>query len=106
MPYRREVHRTLEYGKLPAFLELQRAKNKLIAEAGGTPYSVWCPAFGELHHLVLEATFASLAAYEAESAVIARVEEIAGLDAEQIGLVRPGTASDRLSKVLVSGDEL
>jgi hypothetical protein len=77
-----------------------------LAEAGCTPYTVWCPAFGELHHLVLEATFDSLKAYEAEGTTISDVEGIAGVDAEQIALVRPGTARDQLSKVLVTGDEL
>jgi hypothetical protein len=97
--YRREVHRTLRYGTLGRFLELQAEKNKLLTEAGCTPYRVWAPAFGELHHLVLEATFDSLAAYEREGVTISGLGRLGAIDAEAIGLVMPGTAADRLSKV-------
>jgi hypothetical protein len=97
--YRREVHRTLRYGTLGRFLELQAEKNKLLTEAGCTPYRVWAPAFGELHHLVLEASFASLAAYEAEGKVVSGLGRIAEIDSEQIQLVMPGSAADKLSKV-------
>jgi hypothetical protein len=99
--YRREVHRTLRFGSFAPFIELQKEKNKLLAEAGCTPYRVWSPAFGELHHLVLEATFPSLAAYEEEGKVIAGLGRISGIDGEQIQFVMPGTAADRLSKVVL-----
>jgi hypothetical protein len=101
MTYRREVHRTLRYGTLPRFLELQREKNKLLLEAGCTPYAVWCPAFGELHHLVLEASFASLGAYEDEGTIIGGLPRVGEIDASLIELVMPGTASDKLSKVIL-----
>lgn len=101
MTYRREVHRSLRYGTVGTFLELQREKNKLLAEAGCTAYTVWCPAFGELHHLVLEASWPSLAAYEAESATVATLERVRSIDAEQIQLVVQGSAADKLSKVIL-----
>ena len=91
-------------GPSPTFLELQREKNKLLAEAGCTPYTVWCPAFGELHHLVLEASFPSLAAYEEEGKTIGGLSRVGAIDAELIELVMPGTASDRLSKVILEAE--
>ncbi len=99
MTYRREVHRTLKFGTLDAFIELQKEKNALLSEAGCTPYRVWAPAFGELHHLVLEATFPSLAVYEEEGTAIRAVARVSAIDREQIDLVMPGTARDQLSKV-------
>jgi len=97
--YRREVHRTLKFGTLATFVQLQREKNELLAKAGCTPYRVWAPAFGELHHLVLEASFSSLAAFEEEGHTIGQLDGIVEIDRQQIELVMPGTAFDKLSKV-------
>ena len=103
--YRREVHRTLQFGTAGAFTALQAEKNKLLVESGCTPYKVWCPAFGELHHMVLEATFPTMEAFEAEGRIIAGLERVAEIDAQLISHVMPGTAFDKLSKVVLDTDE-
>jgi hypothetical protein len=51
MIYRHQVLRTLRHDALAEFLQLQRDKNTLLADAGLATYSVWAPAFGGLHHL-------------------------------------------------------
>jgi hypothetical protein len=103
--YRREVHRTLKFGTAGAFTALQAEKNKLLVEAGCTPYKVWCPAFGELHHLVLEATFTSLDAYEAQDRIIGGLGRVKAIDAQLIEHVMPGTAYDKLSKVVLDTED-
>jgi hypothetical protein len=96
----------LKYGTLAKFVELQKEKNSLLVAAGCTPYRVWAPAFGELHHLVLEAAFTSLAQYEEEGVAIQALGRVGEIDREQIDLVMPGTARDQLSKVtLDTGEE-
>lgn len=105
MNYRREVHRTLKFGTAATFTSLQAEKNKLLVEADCTPYTVWCPAFGELHHMVLEARFPSLEAYEAEDRIIAGLDRVKAIDAQLIECVMPGTAYDKLSKVVLSVEE-
>ena len=99
LPYRHQVLRTLAFGTLPRFTQLQREKNELLVAAGLTPYAIWAPAFGGLHHLVLEASFPSMAAFEAEHLATKQVEGYAGLNAAQLECVLPGTAEDRLQRV-------
>lgn len=103
--YRREVHRTLKFGTAATFTALQAEKNKLLVEAGCTPYKVWCPAFGELHHMVLEATFATMEAFETEGKVIGGLERVAEIDAQLIECVMPGSAFDKLSKVVLDTED-
>lgn len=99
LPYRHQVLRNLAFGTLPRFTQLQREKNELLVAAGLTPYSIWAPAFGGLHHLVLEASFASMAAFETEHLATKGLEGFAALNAAQLECVLPGTAEDRLQRV-------
>jgi hypothetical protein len=105
--YRREVHRIVKFGAAGAFAALQAEKNKLLVEAGCTPYKVWCPAFGELGHLVLEASFPTMEAFEVEGKVIGGLERIGAIDAQLTELVLPGTdtAFDKLSKVVLDTED-
>ncbi|SDG26695.1 hypothetical protein [Klenkia brasiliensis] len=97
--YRHQVLRTLAFGALPRFTALQREKNTLLSAAGLTPYAIWAPAFGGLHHLVLEASFPSMAAFEVEHVASKAVEGLAALNAAQLECVVPGTAEDRLQRL-------
>ena len=99
LPYRHQVLRNLALGTLPRFTQLQRDKNELLVAAGLTPYSIWAPAFGGLHHLVLEASFASMAAFETEHLATKELEGFAALNTAQLECVLPGTAEDRLQRV-------
>jgi hypothetical protein len=99
LTYRHQVLRNLAFGTLPRFTQLQREKNELLVAAGLTPYAIWAPAFGGLHHLVLEASFASMAAFEAEHLATKEVAGFAALNAAQLECVLPGTAEDRLQRV-------
>jgi hypothetical protein len=99
LTYRHQVLRNLRYGTLPTFLDAQRKKNALLAEAGLTPYAVYAPAFGGLHHLVLEASFASMAAFEAEHQATKKIRGLAELNAEQLACVIEGSAHDRLQRL-------
>jgi len=99
LPYRHQVLRNLAFGTLPRFTQLQREKNELLVAAGLTPYAIWAPAFGGLHHLVLEASFASMAAFETEHLASKGLEGYAALNAAQLEHVLPGTAEDRLQRL-------
>jgi hypothetical protein len=99
LTYRHQVLRNLVFGTLPRFTQLQREKNGLLTAAGLTPYAIWAPAFGGLHHLVLEASFASMAAFETEHLATRELEGFATLNAAQLECVVPGTAEDRLQRV-------
>jgi hypothetical protein len=99
LTYRHQILRNLKYGTLPAFLEAQRRKNALLVEAGLTPYAVYAPAFGGLHHMVLEASFASMAAFEAEHLSTKKIPGMAELNAEQLACVVPGSAQDSLQRL-------
>jgi hypothetical protein len=97
--YRHQVLRNLEFGTLPTFMAAQRKKNELLVEAGLTPYAVYAPAFGGLHHMVLEAHFDSMAAFEAEHLATKKIEGMAALNAEQLACTIPGTALDQLQRL-------
>ncbi|MFC5750662.1 hypothetical protein [Actinomadura rugatobispora] len=99
LTYRHQIMRNLKFGTLPRFTELQKKKNELLAGAGLTPYDIWAPAFGGLHHLVLEARFESMAAFEAEHLAQKKIEGMATLNAEQLECVIEGTAQDRLQRL-------
>lgn len=97
--YRHQVLRNLEFGTLPAFMDAQREKNALLVANGLTPYAVWAPAFGGLHHMVLEAYFESMAAFEAEHLATKKIEGMAALNAAQLRCTVPGSAHDRLQRL-------
>lgn len=97
--YRHQVLRNLRYDGLARFTELQRQKNAMLAEADLRPYAIWAPAFGGLHHLVLEAEFDSLEAFERQQDLAKKLEGYSAANAEQMTLVLPGTASDRMIKL-------
>ena len=54
---------------------------------------------GGLHHLVLEARFESMAAFETEFAATKKIPEIAKLNAAQLECVIEATAEDRLQRL-------
>jgi hypothetical protein len=97
--YRHQVLRNLKFGTLPAFMDAQRQKNQLLVEAGLTPYAVYAPAFGGLHHMVLEASFESMAAFEAEHLATKQIDGMAALNAQQLECTIPGTALDHLQRL-------
>jgi hypothetical protein len=97
--YRHQVLRNLRFGMLPAFMAAQRKKNELLIANGLTSYAVWAPAFGGLHHMVLEAHFESMAAFEAEHLATRAIEGMAALNAEQLECTIPGTAHDQLQRL-------
>jgi hypothetical protein len=97
--YRHQVFRNLAYGTLPKFMALQREKNELYESHGLTPYRVWAPAFGGLHHMVLEAEFPSMAEFEREHGVAKGVARIAEINAAQLAYVIEGTATDTLQRL-------
>jgi hypothetical protein len=100
--YRHQILRNLHFGTLPRFVELQKQRNELLIGAGLTPYTIFSPAFGGLHHLVLEASFGSLADFEAEHKATKTLEGYADLGASQLECVIEGTASDLLQRVTLS----
>lgn len=97
--YRHQVLRNLKFGTLPTFMAAQEKKNALLAEHGLTPYAVWAPAFGGLHHMVLEAHFESMAAFETEHLAQKKIDGMAALNAEQLECTIPGTAHDQLQRL-------
>jgi hypothetical protein len=97
--YRHQVLRNLKFGTLPTFMAAQRKKNELLVAAGLTPYAVYAPAFGGLHHMVLEAHFDSMAEFETEFHATKKVDGIAALNAEQLECTIPGTALDQLQRL-------
>lgn len=99
MRYRHQVLRNLEFGMLGRFKELQAAKNELLVAADLTPYAIWAPAFGGLHHMVLEAEYDSMASFEEEWAAAKALEGYGDLNAQQLECVIPGTAEDRLQRL-------
>jgi len=99
MSYRHQILRNLKFGTLPKFMEAQREKNALLTAAGLTPYSVWAPAFGGLHHMVLEAHFESMADFERQHLAQKKIPEMAALNATQLECVIEGTAEDRLQRI-------
>jgi hypothetical protein len=99
LTYRHQILRNLKFGTLPVFTGLQQQKNDLLVEAGLTPYAIWAPAFGGLHHLVLEASFASMAAFETEHLATKKLAGMAKLNAGQLECVIEGTAHDQLQRL-------
>ncbi|AQT82329.1 hypothetical protein B1R94_28440 [Mycolicibacterium litorale] len=105
MTYRHQILRNLKFGTLPTFTAAEREKNALRVQAGLTPYSIWAPAFGGLHHLVLEATFESMAAFEVEHVAAKALDGMGALSARQLECVIEGTAEDRLQRLSLDGGE-
>jgi hypothetical protein len=103
--YRHQILRNLKFGTLPAFMEAQRKKNTLLVEAGLTPYAVYAPAFGGLHHMVLEASFSSMAAFESEHLATKKLAGLAELNAQQLACVIEGTAQDHLQRLGLDPDQ-
>jgi|GEM_PF-3652118 len=99
LTYRHQILRNLKFGTLPEFMDAQKKKNALLVAAGLTPYAVYAPAFGGLHHMVLEASFASMADFETEHLAQKRIPEMAALNARQLACVLEATAEDRLQRV-------
>lgn len=99
MTYRHQILRNLKFGTLPEFVGVEKEKNALRIQAGLTPYAIWSPAFGGLHHLVLEAQFESMAAFEAEHLAAKALAGMAVLDTRQLECVIEGTAQDRLQRL-------
>ncbi|AQA03031.1 hypothetical protein BVC93_11965 [Mycobacterium sp. MS1601] len=99
MSYRHQILRNLKFGALPEFVAAEKEKNALRIAAGLTPYDIWAPAFGGLHHMVLEARFESMAAFEAEHVAGKSLEGMAALNARQLACVIEGTANDRLQRI-------
>ncbi|MDT3438206.1 MULTISPECIES: hypothetical protein [unclassified Pseudofrankia] len=97
--YRHQVFRQLRYGHLPAFLALQREKNELYAAGGLTPYRMWAPAFGGLHHMVLEAEFDSMADFEKQHLAAKAIGRVGEINAAQLEHVIEGSASDALARI-------
>ena len=81
-----------------SYTELQRQKNEMLLGADLVPYAIWAPAFGGLHHLVLEAEFDSLGAFEGQQELSKKLDGYAAANAEQMTLVLEGGASDRMIK--------
>ena len=103
MSYRHRILRNLIYGSLPEFTLLQKEKNTLLAEAGLVPYAMWAPAFGGMHHMELEADFATMAAFEAQHEATKAIGRIGAINARQLELTIAGTASDRLLRLGLIG---
>jgi hypothetical protein len=104
---RYEVMRHVQYGKIGEFLALQQQKNELLEKHGLKPYTVFCPAFGGLHHLTMEVNYDSIEEYAAEAKVAEGIEEMGAINGALIQLVVPGTAQDQLRKTqLVPGGVL
>jgi hypothetical protein len=101
---RYEVMRHVQYGKIGEFLSLWEQKNKLLQANGLKPYTVFCPAFGGLHHLTMEVNYASIEDYAAEAKVADGLEEMRPINAGLIALVVPGTAHDQLRKTQLIPD--
>ncbi|KWX22330.1 NIPSNAP family protein [Mycolicibacterium wolinskyi] len=99
MSYRHQILRNLKFGTLADFVGAEKEKNALRIQAGLTPYAIWSPAFGGLHHLVLEAEFESMAAFEAEHLAAKAIDGIAALNARQLECVIEGTAQDRMQRL-------
>lgn len=99
MTYRHQILRNLKFGTLGEFTAAEKAKNALRVQAGLTPYAIWAPAFGGLHHMVLEAQFESMAAFEAEHLAGKALDGMAELNARQLACVIEGTAQDRLQRL-------
>lgn len=99
LTYRHQILRNLKFGTLPTFLDAEREKNALLAAAGLTPYTVWAPAFGGLHHMVLEAYFPSMAAFEEEHLARKKISGMAALNARQLDCVIEGSAQDRFQRM-------
>jgi hypothetical protein len=99
LTYRHQILRNLKFGTLPVFTGLQQQKNDLLVAAGLTPYAIWAPAFGGLHHLVLEGLFPSMAAFEAEHLATKQLPGMAQLNAGQLECVIEGTAQDQLQRL-------
>jgi hypothetical protein len=97
--YRHQILRNLRYGTLPEFMSLQREKNDLYRAHGLTAYRVWAPAFGGLHHMVLEAEFPSMAEFERQHGVVKGIARIAEINAAQLRCVIEGSAADRLQRL-------
>ncbi|WP_326599984.1 hypothetical protein [Rhodococcus sp. PD04] len=97
--YRHQILRNLKFGTLPAFMEAQKEKNELLAAAGLTPYSVWAPAFGGLHHMVLEAYFDTMAEFERQHLAQKQIPQMSAINARQLDCVIEGSAEDRLQRV-------
>lgn len=102
MTYRHQILRNLKFGTLPAFVAAEKEKNALRTAAGLTPYAIWSPAFGGLHHLVLEAQFESMAAFESEHLAGKSLTGMAEINARQLECVIEGTALDRLQRVTLT----
>lgn len=102
MTYRHQIVRHLRFGTLPRFVELQQEKNALLAEAGLPTYEVWSPAFGGLHHMVLEARYPTMAAFEEAHLAAKRIEKISAINAEQLECVIEGTAHDALQRLTLA----
>lgn len=99
MSYRHQILRNLKFGTLADFVSAEKEKNTLRIQAGLTPYAIWSPAFGGLHHLILEAQFESMAAFEAEHLAGKAIDGMAELNARQLQCVIEGTAQDRLQRL-------
>jgi hypothetical protein len=97
--YRHQVFRSLRFGTLARFMDLQREKNTLLEAAGLPAYEVWAPAFGGLHHMVLEARYPSMAAFEEAHLATKGIEKVAVINAEQLECVIEGTAHDSLERL-------
>jgi hypothetical protein len=97
--HQHRVYRNITYGNAGRFVALQREKNELLAVAGLTPYRVWAPALGGLHHLTLTAEFPSLAAFQAQGASVGAIPGYGDLNAQQLALVIEGTARDEMVKL-------
>lgn len=97
--YRHQVLRNLQFGTLPTFMAAQKKKNELLVANGLTPYAVYAPAFGGLHHMVLEASFESMGDFEAEHLATKKIDGMAPLNAEQLACTIPGTALDNLQRL-------
>ena len=104
MTYRHQIQRNLKFGTLPTFVAAEKEKNALRIAAGLTPYTIWSPAFGGLHHLVLEAHFDSMAAFESEHLAGKSLPGIAEINARQLDCVLEGTALDRLQRVTLAAE--
>lgn len=104
MTYRHQILRNLKFGTLPTFVAAEKEKNTLRVQSGLTPYTIWSPAFGGLHHLVLEATFESMAAFEAEHAAAKAIAGMGDLSSRQLVCVIEGTALDQLQRLTLGSD--
>lgn len=105
MTYRHQIMRNLHFGTLADFVAAEKEKNALRVAAGLTPYAIWAPAFGGLHHLILEAEFESMAAFEAEHLAAKKLSGMADLNARQLSCVIESSASDRLQRLSLSASD-